>query len=254
MKDKEFKLYIVGGFLRDKFLGIKSKDIDYAFEFSEKFRKENTELTPVMAFNYMNSILTDEGFEIYKEHPECFTTKARFPDSHQYAGQDADIVLCRKETYKNPKSRKPFVEFGSLYDDLYRRDFTVNAMAIDTDGNLIDPFNGAEDLKNKILRCPKNAQTSFSEDYLRMIRAIRFVVTKDLNFNEDIWYALQKYENWDNLKDHVSTERVREEIYKCMKYDTIRTIRLLTDLEEECGNILNCIFSDGLWLKPTTEK
>lgn len=250
---KNYKLYIVGGFVRDKLLGIKSKDVDYAFEFDEETIEANKLFGPDEMYKNMNRELKNEGFEIFLEVPECFTTRAKFPKGHLNENLVADFVMCRKESYPDPTSRTPVVEMGNLYDDLARRDFKVNAMAISEDGVLIDPFDGAADLKANRLSCVKDAETSFSEDYLRMLRAIRFYITKGFQMDDDLYYGLQKYEYWDNLKNHVSTERIREEMYKCLKHDTIKTIRFISGLEEESGNILNSIFSDGLWLKPTTE-
>ena len=249
-----YNLYIIGGYVRDKILGIKSKDIDYAFEFDEEYLKNEHTTSTSWFYIRMNEILRAEGFEIFLETPSCFTTRARFPKGHEHEGTTADFVMCRKEEYLDPKSRIPTVSMGNLRDDLYRRDFTMNAIAIGLDGEYIDPFGGLEDIAKRIIRCPKDAEKSFSEDYLRMLRAIRFSITKGFQMDSDIFYALQKREYWDNMRNHVSLERIREEIHRCMKHDTIRTIRLLSDLEEECGNILNSIFKDGLWLKPTNEK
>lgn len=252
---KNYNLYIVGGYVRDQILGVKSKDIDYAFEFtSESGADSMKNWSPEACYGKMNAILQAEGFEIFLLTSDCFTTRARFPKGHEHEGTTADFVMCRKEEYLNPKSRIPKVSMGTLYDDLYRRDFTMNAIAIGLDGEYIDPFGGIEDIAKRIIRCPKDAEKSFSEDYLRMLRAIRFSITKGFQMNDDIFYALQKREYWDNMKNHVSLERIREEIYRCMKHNTVQTIRLLSDLEEECGNILNSIFKDGLWLKPTNEK
>lgn len=251
---KKYNLYLVGGFVRDKLLGVESKDVDYAFEFTQETIEANKLFPVETMYKNMNRELLEAGFTIFLEVPECFTTRAKFPKGHVNENLVADFVMCRKETYPDPQSRKPVVEMGTLYDDLARRDFKVNAMAIDEDGVLIDPFDGALDLKENRLSCVKDAHTSFSEDYLRMLRAIRFAITKKFTMDEDLWSGLQNVDYWYNLKDHVSTERVREEMYKCLKHDTVRTIRILTELDKSCGNILYSIFSGELWLKPTMEK
>lgn len=254
---KIYKLYICGGYVRDKLLGIKSKDIDYSFEFTQEFTSQFTTITPDMFYERMNEILEKEGFEIFLETPDCFTTRARFPKGHRHEKLTADFVMCRKETYPQSDSRKPKVEVGTLFDDLRRRDFTMNAIAEDEDGNLIDPFNGIQDIRDKIIRCPIDAETSFNDDPLRMLRALRFSITKDFDTCSDIDnIIISDTKMWSKFSEVVSQERIREEVYKMMKHDTVRTIQMLSNYHEMNGviNILGRIFAEGMWLKPTTEK
>jgi len=147
-------VYLVGGSVRDMLMERESKDLDFATplppeEVRALFKKENIRTYPVgIDFGTVGVIL--EGKEIH------ITT------------------FRRKEKY-SPKSRKPQVEFGgSIEEDLSRRDFTINAMALTPQGELIDPFNGRRDLRNKLLRTPGDPETSFSDDPLRMLRAFRF--------------------------------------------------------------------------------
>lgn len=142
IKMNKYNLYIVGGYVRDQILGIKSKDIDYAFEFApENGAEAMVDWSPEACYGRMNAILRAEGFEIFLETPSCFTTRARFPKGHEHEGTTADFVMCRKEEYLDPKSRIPTVSMGNLRDDLYRRDFTMNAIAIDLDGEYIELNN-----------------------------------------------------------------------------------------------------------------
>jgi poly(A) polymerase len=253
---KTYKLYKVGGCVRDALLGLKSKDIDFTFEFSPEYIKTFKEDLPSAFYTTMNDILSNEGFEIFLEVPEAFTTRARFPGGHKYEKLTADFVLARKETYPNPETRMPVVEIGTLYDDLKRRDFTVNAIAEDEDGNLIDPFDGQGALKYKLLRCPVDAETSFNNDPLRMLRALRFSITKKLFMSQDILKVIRTDVGmWDKFSKVVSQERIREEIFKMMKHNTVDSMGMLVELDRTSGiNVLKRIFENAMWLKPTTEK
>lgn len=242
----KYKLYKVGGCIRDQYLGVKSKDIDYSFVFEEI----DPNKTPEEYYKLMRQLLEEDGIKIYTEKPECYTILGRRGD------EDVDFVMARKETYPDPTTRIPKVEMGTLYDDLERRDFTINAMAEDDCGNLIDPFNGLKDLNRRILRCPIDAKTSFNDDPLRMLRAIRFAITKNFSISDDIDDVMsQDVAMWDKFKTVVSRERIRDEIYKMMKHDTVKTVRLINDLDMFSNiNILERIFENDLWLEPTNKK
>lgn len=249
---KNYKLYKVGGCVRDALLGVQSKDIDFTFEFQDK----NAPLNMKGWYEEMNDILTGEGFEIFLEVPEAFTTRARFPVGHQYEKLTADFVLARKESYPNPETRMPVVEIGTLYDDLKRRDFTVNAIAEDEDGNLIDPFDGQGALKKKTLRCPVDAKTSFNDDPLRMLRALRFSITKKLFMSPEILKIITTdIDMWNKFAVVVSQERIREELLKMMKFNTVDSIALLVEIDRKSPvNILKRIFGEDMWLIPTTKQ
>ena len=155
---KNIKFYQVGGSVRDDLLGFPSKDIDYSVE--------------APSFEAMKSEIVNRGGEIFLEKPEYLTIRANVPNMGA-----CDYVLCRKDGAYYDGRRPESVEIGTIRDDLARRDFTVNAMAINEDGELIDPHGGKVDLLHKTLRCVGNAHERFSEDYLRMLRAIRFCIT-----------------------------------------------------------------------------
>lgn len=249
----KYKLYKVGGCVRDSLLGIESKDIDFSFEFTSEFIDKFKE-EPIDGFyEVMNNILKSEGFEIFLETPSCFTTRARFPKGHRHEGLTADFVMCRKETYPDKESRKPVVEMGSLYDDLERRDFCCNAIAQDENNVLIDPFNGISDIRNKILRCPINAHTSFKDDPLRAIRCLRFALTKTFTISDDCVSSLKEYDMWYKFDKVVSRERVREELSKMFKYNSLLAIEILYKYIPKTY-IHKFIFKDDIWLKPTNEK
>jgi tRNA nucleotidyltransferase/poly(A) polymerase len=241
------KIFEVGGCVRDKILGVKSKDIDFTFVL------DDLNGTVEKGFEHMTQWLKSEGFEIFLSTPDCFTIRAKFPKGQKHQGV-ADFVMARKEMGYIPGTRKPILELGTLSDDLIRRDFTLNALAEDEDGKLIDLFNGLEDLKNGILRTPINPEITMMDDPLRILRAIRFSITKEFTIDMKIWTAMLQPEILDKLKTTVSIERMREEIFKMMKHDTPKTLRILNMVDQEfIPGFFDLVFSKGMWLKPTNE-
>lgn len=231
-------LFEVGGCVRDSLLGIKSKDIDFAVE--------------AESFDAMREYLEAEGFKIYVETPQYLTIRAKFPQHYkrEKGATDADFVLCRKDGEYTDGRRPDTVVPGSLMDDLARRDFTVNAIARDLSGRIIDPFDGITDLKKGLLRCVGSAKERFTEDALRALRAIRFSITKGFKIDDDIKWAL--HSDWlPPLVAQVSTERRKDELMKCFYHDVDKTFMKIIALPDE---MRWAIFSDGLWLKPTMEK
>jgi poly(A) polymerase len=241
------KIFKVGGCIRDKFLGIDSKDIDFTFVCEESQTVEQ-------GWSEMRSWMLDKGFEIFLETPDCFTIRAKFPKDHRFTGLVADFVMARKEVGYMEGTRRPILELGTLKDDLIRRDFTVNAMAEDETGALIDLFGGAQDLADGILKTPTDPMITMMDDPLRILRALRFTITKDFIMSQDLWEAIQQPNILEKLKKTVSHERIREELIKMFQCNTPRTFRLLMDVDQIIPGFLELIFKDGMWLKPTTEK
>lgn len=243
----KYKLYEVGGAVRDSFLGLVSKDIDYTVVM------ENPELykTPEEAFWGFSQTIKEEGYEVFLETENCFTIRAKFPKSSPHSGLVADFVLARKEIGYIKGTRTPNVILGTLEDDLLRRDFTVNSLARDLDGNIIDLFNGQSDLMLKILRTPTDTNISFNDDPLRIIRALRFSITKGFSFSDSMITAITLFDA--EKMDVVSGERIREELNKMFKFDTRKTLSTLYWLFNINTRLHDKLFEDGMWLKPTTE-
>ena len=242
------QIFKVGGCVRDKFLGVDSKDIDFTFVLDE------LDQTVEQGFQIMTEWMTERGFEIFLSTPECFTIRARFPKDHQFTGMVADFVMARKEVGYVEGTRRPILELGTLHDDLLRRDFTVNAIAESVDGEIIDPFGGVADLKLGILRTPLPAEQTMMDDPLRILRALRFKITKGFSIDDQIWLAMAQPEILEKLKTTVSAERIRDEVFKMMKQDTPMTIKVLSLVDNHSiPGFIDLVFGRGLWLKPTFE-
>jgi poly(A) polymerase len=242
-----FDFYEVGGKVRDEILEIESKDVDYVAVPSEDLIKEVPSAHTM--FGILSGFLKQEGFEIFLETPDCFTIRAKFPQNHVHQGV-ADFVMARKEVRYIPGTRTPIIVPGTLYDDLERRDFTLNALAKDSNGKIIDYFGGMEDLKKGYLRTPLDCSVTFEDDPLRILRAIRFVITKGFWIGAYMDGIIQDFD-YEEKMSVVSIERIREELYRCFKHDTIETLRVL----HEYPSLRNYIFKNNvLWLKPTLEK
>ena len=237
---RKFKEYLVGGAVRDEILGLSSKDLDYVFVFEEIDENQTAD----ECFNDMYKVIEGRG-EIFLSTPSCYTI--RYKD--KLTKEIKDVVMARKEIGYVPGTRQPIVKPGSLFDDLERRDFTLNALAKDSDGKIIDYFNGLEDLKSGYLRTPLDCNVTFDDDPLRILRAIRFSITKGFWIGPQMERIMQDYD-YENKMGKVSTERIREEMFKCFKHNTIKTLVTI----QKYPSLRNYIFKDNyLWLKPTTE-
>lgn len=241
-----FTFYEVGGKVRDEILGLQSKDVDYTVVPSGSLLEQYTEAEEM--FEILVTYLRETKFEIFLITPDCFTIRAKFPKDHKYSGV-ADFVLARKEIGYIPGTRTPIVKPGTLYDDLERRDATLNALAKDDNGEIIDYFNGLTHLRYGILRTPLDPIKTFDDDSLRVIRFIRFSITKGFIIPDDIQKVICEYD-YENKMGVVSTERIREELLKCFKHDTLKTLKVLN----QYSGLRDYVFENNLlWLKPTME-
>ncbi len=199
--------FLIGGFVRDKIIGRPTKDadivclgdgIDLAHKVADKFNPKPT----VAFFKTFGTAQIKIGTADSEKENDVF---------------EIEFVGARKESY-NYDSRKPAVEPGSLEDDQNRRDFTINALAIDLNkgegfGKLIDPFNGLDDIYRKIIQTPLEPLQTFSDDPLRMMRAIRFATQLNFTISEKTFQAI--IDNADRIKI-VSQERITDELNKIM--------------------------------------
>ena len=242
----DFKFYEVGGKIRDEILGLQSKDVDYVAVPSDGLLIDVSSAHDM--FVILETYLKEEGFEIFLSTPDCFTVRAKFPKDHKYQGV-ADFVMARKEIGYVEGTRTPIIVPGTLKDDLERRDFTVNAMAKDENGDIIDLFDGMNDLKRMVLITPLPPKQTFNDDPLRILRAVRFAITKGFSL-KFLDYFINNYD-YENKMGVVSTDRIREELHKCFKHDTMGTLDMLNDYP----TLKRYIFENKLMcLKPTNEQ
>jgi poly(A) polymerase len=192
------KSYVIGGFVRDFLLQRDfKKDIDIVAVGSG-----------IDLAQKVSALLPNKPkVQVFKTYG---TAMLRFEDI------DIEFVGARKESYSHD-SRNPVVETGTLEDDQNRRDFTINALALSLDekdfGTLVDPFNGVEDLHNKIIRTPLNPDITYSDDPLRMMRAIRFASQLNFTIEEESLKAIER--NKERIKI-ISGERVVDELNKIL--------------------------------------
>lgn len=237
-------LFEVGGCVRDELLGVKSKDIDYTAVVSDLVS------VYVDPYIHLREYLVRNGFEIFVEDARFLTIRARFPKVNGVKRPvTADFVLARKDGVYYDGRRPESVEPGDLVDDLRRRDFTVNAIAKDRFGDLIDPFDGVQDLRAGILRAVGSAEDRIREDALRALRAVRFSVTKGLTPDTELADTLRS--EWlPPLLAKVVKERRQQELVKAFRHSTVETFDVLMHLP---ADFREAVFADGLWLKPTLE-
>ena len=241
------QIFEVGGCVRDEIIGVHTNDIDFTFVL------ENTDQTVDEGWDEMLSHLKTEGFKIFLETKDCFTVRAKFPKGHVNEGLVADFVMARKEVGYIDGTRQPILELGTLEDDLNRRDFTLNALAKDLDGNIIDLVEGESHLSQKVLITPLEPIKTFMDDPLRMIRALRFSITKGFDIHPTVWNAIFTPGLIEKLSEVVSQERIQGEVTKMMKHDTVKTLRLLSVIDKKDSRLIEIMFKDKMWLMPTTK-
>jgi len=189
--------YVVGGWVRDLFLQRNSKDIDIVvvgsgIELATRVAEKTGQAKKLKVFKNFGTAML------------------------RWADWEVEFVGARRESYRL-SSRKPVVEDGTLDDDMRRRDFTINAMAISLNkqdyGTLLDPFKGQQDLRKKTIRTPLDPDLTYSDDPLRMMRALRFAAQLGFRIEPESFAAIQRYAHRIRI---VSIERVMDEFNKIM--------------------------------------
>lgn len=190
-----FPTYVVGGYVRDRLLNRPSKDLDI--------------------------VCVGSGIELAEQLASKLRPKPRLVVYRRFGTAmikhkdlEIEFVGARKESYRSD-SRKPAIESGTLEDDQNRRDFTINALAVSLNkadfGSLVDPFDGLIDLERKIIKTPLEAGKTFSDDPLRMLRAIRFSTQLDFSIEGDTYKAISTYRSRISI---ISKERISTELNK----------------------------------------
>ncbi len=230
----DIRFFQVGGCVRDRLMGVRSKDIDFSV------------VAP--SFEAMLAAVEARCSKVFRDNDglpigaKFFTIRGLDPEFGA-----VDFVLARKDGPSADGRHPEFVEPGTIFDDLARRDFTVNAIAEDAEtGALIDPHGGARDIEARVLRFVGNPTDRLREDALRAFRGVRFQITKGLILDHVAAAAIRGL-HADEF-EAVSTERIREELLRCFAADTARTLRTLTF---EFPNLLSLALDRGIWLKPT---
>ncbi|MCQ2158692.1 MAG: CCA tRNA nucleotidyltransferase [Bacteroidales bacterium] len=199
-QERQVKAFVIGGYVRDCFLGRRCNDIDIVVEGS--------------GIDFAKAVGEKTGK--YVSYFKNFGTAML-----HYRGDEIEFVGARKESYRR-ESRKPIVENGTLEDDQMRRDFTINAMAFSLQkenfGELVDPFGGIRDLAEGIIRTPLDPDTTYSDDPLRMLRAIRFATklsTPERRFSI-VPESMDSMRRMASRLEILSTERITDEIDKML--------------------------------------
>lgn len=228
IEENGYQAYIVGGFVRDKILDISSNDIDIC-----------TSARPSDIRNiFPNSCLPNEDYGSVT----VVVKNIRF-----------EITTFRREiTYLNNRKPVEFEYIDNLLDDLKRRDFKINTLCMDKDGNIIDLLDGKVDITNREINTVGDSYLKFSEDSLRILRAVRFATILDFRLSDDVKQAILKTKKY--LKN-LSYERKKEELNKIftsvhVKYGVKLLIELGLDKELELDNLNNIKYYDdliGIW-------
>lgn len=228
IEKKGFRAYIVGGYVRDIYLSITSKDIDICTNAKPK------DLIKI----FKRNIIIDENYG---------SVKLEYKKSH------FDITTFRKDIKYKDNRRPSEIEYvDDLKDDLLRRDFTINTMCMDSDGNIIDMLNAKKDIVDKVIKAIGDSNKKIQEDSLRILRAIRFATTLNFKIDKDLEKAIKK-----NIKtlNNLSFHRKKSElnlIFKSNNYqygiDLLNKYKLTKELEiSKLDNVIKTSDVLGMW-------
>ena len=231
----EMESYLIGGFVRDKFLDRATMDLDFVCAGDG-----------MVLANQVAALFRPQATVSY--YKTFGTAHIKTPD-----GYDLEFVGARKESYR-AESRNPEVSPGTVVDDQNRRDFTINALAISLNkedyGKLIDPFEGMDDLDEKIIRTPLNPLRTFSDDPLRMMRAVRFAAQLNFEIEPTTWHGI--IESAERISI-ISQERITEELNKIVAspkpsvgFDLLYKSGLLRLIFPQMVELAGAEYKDGL--------
>jgi tRNA nucleotidyltransferase/poly(A) polymerase len=190
-------------------------------------------------------LVKEQGCKVFVEKPEFLTIRCK----HPVLGC-VDFACARRDGSYTDGRRPDSTSIAEcLEQDLARRDFTCNAIAKSVEhGRLLDPFHGARDIADCLLRAVRDPGERLREDRLRAFRAVRFAVTKKFRIEIELWNAINRLTPMQF--DSVSTERIREELFKTFRADAERSFSLLI---KDFPVLWDVIKQRGIWFKPTTE-
>jgi putative nucleotidyltransferase with HDIG domain len=244
--------YLIGGFVRDKIIGRDTKDADVVcvgdgIELAKEVARRFNPVPHVSVFKTYGTAHIKVGMGKNNESPKTATAE------DLEGAFDLEFVGARKESYKY-HSRNPDVSPGSLEDDQLRRDFTINALAISLNANdygkLIDPFGGLLDLANKIIKTPLDPLQTFSDDPLRMMRAIRFATQLNFTIEAKTLQAIKDNAYRINI---ISQERITDEINKIIAspkpsigFDLLYKTGLLHIIFPQMVDLAGAEYKDGV--------
>jgi len=242
------KVYIIGGYVRDKILKRKTKDKDYMMVL------DNYDVSTSQGFKIMCEYLETHKIKIIKKYPEILTIKVKINKMNH------DFTLARKDHMYAIDSRVPKITVSMFEDDIFRRDFNINALAIEIDiknihndeddkfnpENVIDLVKGVQDIKNKRIRTLNEARKSLLDDPLRILRGLRLSVTLDFELDESFFEALVNPEIWEKFssKNVISNHRIIEELNKMLYHDTFKSMILIHKLNNYYKDASKLILGD----------
>ncbi|HIS17644.1 MAG TPA: hypothetical protein IAC02_03415 [Candidatus Coprovivens excrementavium] len=204
IEDNGFEAYIVGGYVRDYLLGINSSDVDIC---------TNARVRELLDIFSDYNVSSNEYGAV-----KLITNDSRI-----------DITTYRRDLKYNGSRRRVEIEYvDNLLDDINRRDFTMNTLCMNKEGNIIDVLNGKEDIEKKIIRCVGNIDDRLNEDPLRMLRAVRFATTLNFEIEEELYKELKRNRT---LIAQLSRERIKEELNKILtSTNALRGLKMMRNL------------------------
>lgn len=224
---KGVEFYLCGGAVRDKILNNPVKDLDFV-------------MITDMTYNEVINKIEKEG-RIFLAKPEFLTIRCKLQNNIY------DLVFPRGDGhYEDSRHPNNVVRLNSLCEDSQRRDFTMNALYMDVDGNIIDYMHGKRHIFNRCIVACGNPDDRFKEDALRMLRALRFEIQLNFDLNDKCVSSIHKY---GSLLENISVDRIRDEINKMLLMDPYMTLKRLHEF-----NMRNILLNKNLHFQATNKR